>query len=824
MKKILTGILLLIGINAFAQVPESGKDEAWKKIYRATETKVNDLVHTKLDVHFNYAKSWMYGKAWITLHPHFYATDSLNLDAKGMSIDEVSMVSGGKNNPLRYTYDSMNLRIVLNRVYKAGENYTVYIKYTAKPNEYKANTYSLMSGEKGLYFINPLGEIKGKPTQIWTQGETEGNSFWVPTIDKPNQKTTEEIIMTVPEKYVTLSNGLLTAQITHKDGTRTDTWKMELPHAPYLMFMGVGEYAIIKDKYKNKEVSYYVEKEYAPYARKIFGNTPEMIAHYSKVTGVDFPWPKYAQITGRDYIFGAMENTSATLHEESSQQDARQLVDGNAWEDVISHELFHQWFGDYVTTESWSNTTVNESFADYGETIWNEYKYGKEAGQATIYKDLRNYLGNPANTEENLVRFNYKNVFEVFDAVSYQKGGCILNMLRNLVGDSAFFKSLNLYLATNKFKSGEAQNLRLAFEEVTGQDLNWFFNQWYYRNGHPKLDISYNYDASGKTANVVIKQTQAGNPFRLPFAIDIYEGTAKKRYHVWMNNAADSFSFVTNTKPDLINVDADKVLVCEKTDNKTAANFIYQYQHAGSYVDRREAIAFFLNHKAEPGRISFLQTALKDKNDRLRSFILQRLDFSNDTIQKAFVSSLHDIIKNDVKPLVHADAIEALGFYKKLEFKPAFIKASTDSSYTIAGKALEALDKIDSAEALKLANQFSKQPAKGGLLTAICNLFGKYGDTNNSQYVYEQFKQSGINGKFGLLDPMASCLVRETNAEIVQQQVDNIISLRNELPGFIMQFVEPMINGALAGIAAAKEAAGAKELSAYIKAKLPAKQ
>ncbi|MEI9958386.1 MAG: M1 family aminopeptidase [Ferruginibacter sp.] len=267
----------------------------------------------------------------------------------------------------------------------------------------------------------------------------------------------------------------------------------------------MGEYAIIKDKYKNKEVSYYVEKEYAPYARQIFGNTPEMISFFSKATGVDFPWQKYAQITGRDYIFGAMENTSATLHEENSQQDARQLVDGNAWEDIIAHELFHQWFGDYVTTESWSNTTVNESFADYSETLWNEYKYGKEAGLATSYNDLKNYLGNPANADVDLVRFKYNKVFDVFDAVSYQKGGCILNMLRNYVGDSAFFKSLNLYLTTNKFKSGEAQNLRLAFEEVTGQDMNWFFNQWYYNHGHPKLDITYDYDAANKTAKVFYK-------------------------------------------------------------------------------------------------------------------------------------------------------------------------------------------------------------------------------------------------------------------------------------------------------------------------------
>ena len=234
MRKLFAGILMFAFTSTFTQTKEAPEDASWKKIYHTTTTKINDLVHTRLDVKFDFSKSWMYGKAWITLHPHYYPTDSLNLDAKGMTIDEVSMVSGGKNIPLHYSYDSMNLHITLNRIYHANENYTVYIKYISKPNEYKANVYSMMSGEKGLYFINPLGEIKGKPTQVWTQGETEANSYWVPTIDKPNQKTTDEITMTVPSKYLTLSNGLLVSQKKNADGTRTDTWKMDLPHAPIL--------------------------------------------------------------------------------------------------------------------------------------------------------------------------------------------------------------------------------------------------------------------------------------------------------------------------------------------------------------------------------------------------------------------------------------------------------------------------------------------------------------------------------------------------------------------------------------------------------------
>src|SRR5690242_14774669 len=254
MKKIVTALLLLLCITAQAQhFGNEQQDNSWKKVYRASATKVNDITNTKLDVKFDYDKAYLYGKAWLTLHPHFYPTDSLTLDAKGMNINTVALVKGGKNIPLKYTYDSLKLNIRLDKTYKANESYIVYIDYTAKPNELKTEGSAAITDAKGLYFINPKGTEKDKPTEIWTQGETAATSVWCPTIDETNQKTTEEITMTVPAKYVTLSNGLLASQKTNGDGTRTDTWKMDKPHSPYLFFMGVGDYAVIKDKWKTKK-------------------------------------------------------------------------------------------------------------------------------------------------------------------------------------------------------------------------------------------------------------------------------------------------------------------------------------------------------------------------------------------------------------------------------------------------------------------------------------------------------------------------------------------------------------------------------------------
>jgi len=820
-KRIVIGVFLLFSFTVYAQKPDSVKTAAWQKIYRASATKINDLVHTKLDVSFDYSKSWMYGKAWITLHPHFYATDSLNLDAKRMEIKEVSIIKSGKYIPLKFVYDNLNLRITLDKTYKGGEDYTVFIKYVAKPDEIKIVGDQSIVNDKGLHFINPLGKEKNKPTQIWTQGETESNSGWFPTIDKPNQKTTDEISLTVQDKYQTLSNGILVSHKKHNDGTRTDTWKMDLPHAPYLMMMVIGEYSVINDRYKGKEISYYVEKEYEPLARKIFGLTPEMIDFYSKITGIAYPWPKYAQIVCREFG-GAMENTTATIHTESAQQDKRQLIDGNSWEEIVAHELFHMWFGDYITTESWSNTTLNESFADFSETLWKEYKYGKDAGDEHNYNAMQKYL-QMGDKKKELVRFYYKDRQEMFDYfISYIKGGRILNMLRNQVGDSAFFRSINLFLTTKKFQSAEAHDLRLAFEEVTGQDLNWFWNQWYYGSGHPMLDISYDYDASDKMAKVVIKQTQPGKVFKFQIAVDVYQGAEKKRYKVWIDQVADTLSFPADIKPDLINVDGDKILLCEKTDHKTLDNFIFQYNRAGLYVDRREAIDFASGQK-DGKALALMETALKDKLPGLRIYAMQRLNIKNDSVKNAVESLLVDLATNDPKSLVRAAAFEVLGKYLKVDYKELFLKSVNDSSYSVAGNSLLALGTIDSIAALSQARKMSEQNVKGVLANAINKSLYQYSNQDEFDFLTARFDNlSSWSAKYNAASYFVNFLKRVENTTNFRKGIDMIVNFRDSAPKNYHQQYVSYINGSiLNSLAIAKKASGMTDQADYVTSKLP---
>jgi aminopeptidase N len=812
MKRItLLGWLLICSILLFAQAPAGVSKE-----YRATAERINDLVHTKLDAKFDYSKSQMNGKVWITLKPHFYPTDSLSLDAKAMDIHQVASVKNGKNSPLKYDNDGMFLNISLDKTYRNNEQYTIYIDYTAKPNEYKGKGSAAITDAKGLYFINPTGEDKNKPTEIWTQGETEANSVWLPTIDKPNQKQTVEILMTVPSKYVSLSNGKLVSQKKNTDGTRTDDWKMDLPHSPYLIFMGVGDYAIIKDKYKEKEVSYYVEKEYAPVARKIFGKTPDMIALYSKLTGVDYPWNKYSQITGRDYVSGAMENTTTTLHSDFAQQDARELTDGNRWEEVIAHELFHQWFGDYVTTESWSNITLNESFATLGSQLWNEFHYGKDFGDHERYNSAQGYIRSRSENKD-LVRFYYNDKEDVFDAVSYNKGGAILQMLRSFVGDSAFFEALNLYLTTNKFKAGEAQQLRLAFEEVTGKDMNWFWNQWYYGSGHPKLNITYSYDNNAKQARVIVDQT-TDKVFTLPVKIDVWNGNTPTTYNVGVKNKIDTFNLPSSSKPNLINFDADKKLLAEKTENKTLDEYLFQYKNAKNYLDRREAIDAAAKKQAETTASEILIAALKDKFAPLRIRAINALDFTDKQTKGTAESLLFDLAQNEKDRPVKAAAIAKLGDYKSTKYSTLFKTAVNDSSYTVSGNALEALSKIDSAGAASEAKRLSAMPAKGKL----DNVIKKLANPISGDKLLSDFEAMPLGQpKFSKLNDIFDFMSSTSSNELFKRAVDDILKLENDLPEAFRAQATEQLNNALRQLQKEKADAGLNEQANYIDSKLP---
>jgi aminopeptidase N len=772
---------------------------------------------------FNYEKSQMNGEVWLKLQPHFYPTKTLVLDAKAMDIKEVALINGAAKTKLSYTYDSLQLQIDLDKTYTAKESYNIYIKYIARPNESKGQGSEAIRDAKGMYFINPLGTDKEKPTQIWTQGETEASSVWIPTIDQTNQKTTQEFYLTVPSKYVSLSNGLLVKQTDLKNGFREDVWKMDLPHSPYLFFIGIGDYAVVKDSYKGKEVSYYIEKAYEKVARKIYGNTPQMIAFFESKLGVPYPWSKYAQISGRDYVSGAMENTTATLHSDAVQQDARELIDGNNWESTIAHELFHQWFGDLVTAESWSNITVNESFADYSQTLWFEHSQGKDAGAFENFTGLRSYLNSPSDAEKHLVRFYYKDKEDVFDLVSYQKGGRILNMLRHLVGDDAFFASLNKYLTDNKFSNGSAIKLKLAFEAVTGKDLNWFFNQWYFGSGHPYVRIGQKYLADQQKVLVTIQQTQTQNKlFTLPVGIDVYVNGNRNHYEVWSKNKVDSFYFPAAVAPDNVNVDNDKILLWAKDESKPIEQYAYQMKHARNFMDRFEAANEASTNLKNPAAKTIIEAAIKDTFHVIRSIALN--SYNPSAIEAAMETKIIQIAQTDKVSTVREDAINVLSKINKPIFTPLYEKWVNDASYTVAGAALAALEIVDSTKAIAIAKQFSTQPLKKRLNAVVTTILTKYGDVEVFDFVAATYSKLNIQSseKFEMTMPFAQLLIKTKDPVKFKKGIDLIVEFREAIPqGYRVQ-TDPYFNFKIFGdILKAKKQKGETELAEIVGAVLP---
>ncbi|MDI1233324.1 MAG: M1 family metallopeptidase [bacterium] len=717
--------------------------------YKAAVTKINDLVHTKLSLEPDFKNKELKGTASITLKPHFYPTDSLTLNAKYMRIEKVGMAivsakstdnaldKTASTNALKYTYDSLFLRIKLDKTYTKDESYTIIIEYTAQPEKCKSEGGTSIKEDKGIYFINPDSSDKYKPTQIWTQGETEAASCWFPTIDAPNQKTTQEILVTVPDQFRTISNGLLISSEKLPNGKRLDYWKNDKPHAPYLFALVIGDFVQTKDKWRDIDVNYYMDPAYAPYAQTVFGHTPEMLEFFSTRLGYIYPWQKFDQVVVHDFVSGAMENTGCVVHFDKLNHNNREHLD-NTYEDVISHELFHHWFGDLLTCESWSNIPLNESFATYGEYLWNEHKYGRNQADLKFDEFLSAYLSEAADKQVPMIRFYYSKRDDLFDRHSYQKGGAILHMLRKYVGDEAFFKSLKLYLTRNAYKTVEINDLRMTFEEVTGEDLNWFFNQWFMKEGHPELEVKHQvYNGSGELYGITI--IQKSTVFKLPVDIDIYTAKGIERHRIIIEKDSQTFGLKSKSKPLAVIFDAEHQLLADITETKSIAAWEDQLKYAVLATHKEDALIKLNTLQPDKGqRVTYNGKYLKDSFWHLRETALSNLndlDLTNLEV-KPVLFEIENMALNDTKSDVRAACIP---FLENQKDEDRLNKMLNDSSYYVCSKALQAMGTINKEVAYDFANAHREE--KNTLLQDyIFYTLGKYSKNNEIDFFINHLK------------------------------------------------------------------------------------
>lgn len=662
--------------------------------YREAHPKDIEVLHVDLDLAFDFQKQSVRGIAKLLISPHFYETKEVFLDAQDFELGRISWINKDSTSKLGYQYDGKVIQIYLPEAVSREDSLWIEINYEAFPERNPTAGSSAITDTKGLYFIDPLDTIPSKPTMIWTQGETEHNSKWFPMVDKPNQRFTQTFALTVPDSMISLSNGVMVKQKNLGNGLRKDYWEMKIPHAPYLAAIGIGNFGKVEDSWKGVPLGYYVEKGYEAGAKKVFENTPLMMEFFSDLLGVDYPWPKYDQLVVKDFVSGAMENTTLSIFMEELKLTEREAIDSE-WDYIIAHELFHQWFGDYVTTESWSNLTLNEAFANYSEYLWNEHHYGQDVADLKLVAETENYFYEAETKQVDLIRFEYADSEDMFDSHSYSKGGAILHMLRQVVGDEAFFESLNLYLTQHALQSVEVHDLRLAFEEVTGRDLNWFFNQWFLDKGHPELLIEADYS---QPENVLLSvyQTQDLNTtpiYKVPFEVSWYVNGERKVKTLVLERAFQQFALENGDAIDQVYFDEKKHLLALKSPGFTAEQWQKQFMQSQFGVARYEALDSLKAGNERGILLEVLKASLSDpfesvQESGLLAFISgQEWLLENPELEE----QIFDLVNTSKNNSVRSTALDVLAANWPDKYYSTFKLLVNDPSYLVAGSALTGL-------------------------------------------------------------------------------------------------------------------------------------
>jgi aminopeptidase N len=767
-KRLTANELKEVTLEPIVVVPEMNwnEDVPVYKTYHSTPTRKNDLIHMDLQVSFDRSKRSVSGISILKLSPLFYPTSTLELDAKDFEIH--SLVLNSTNSELPYDYDGSIIKINLDRTYKRDETYEILINYTAFPERSFSEKSGAIQSDQGLFFIDPDETIPDVPTQIWSQGETEHNSNWFPTIDQPNERATQDIRIKVEDRFQTLSNGVLVSSENHNDGFRTDHWQLHKPHAPYLVVVAVGEFAEYKTSWNGMELTYLAEKEYEPHLPTIYEHTPEMLSFFSQRLGIPYAWPAFNQIVVRDFVSGAMENTTAIIYSQMVQRTDKSLKDYDN-DKIIAHEMSHHWFGNLVTCESWANIPLNEGFANYSEYLWLEHKYGRQEADAARHSEQSAYFQESFYKARPLIKYDYADAESLFDAHSYNKGGLVLHMLRRLLGDEAFFLSLKKYLEDNSFNTVELDHLRLACESVSGMDLNWFFDQWYHKAGHPVLDVSYN-QTNDNELLIYLNQKQDSitwaSEFILPVEFDVYiENGEKVRESAWVKNRIDSVSLSVTGKVLTIEFDPDKSLLANVSFTREVeeARVVFLDKDA-SFQTRFDA--FVQMGDLPSSDYEIIKKCLEDPFWYWRMTILKKL---NTHSIYDWEEKIREIAEKDPNSRVRAEALATLASSGDKMYIP-ILESAIDEYYSnnTLEASLEGLFYLDSTLAvqkaiiLDISNEPHMYPVIGFIYTA-------YGDPDNLPHMEKYFDKVVGYGALDYFEHYAYLLSKTTEKNIINK-------------------------------------------------------
>lgn len=460
------------------------------------------------------------------------------VDAIDFTLTAVERLRDGAAEPAAYEYDGEVLRVDLSDV-PADADARVRVSYRATP-------------QRGLYFMKPDASRPDRPRQVWSQCQDQDGRYWFPCQDHPGQRMTTSLAVRVPRGWFALSNGVLVERRDEGDRTRF-AWTQDAPHPAYLVTLAAGELDEVHTQLGELPVSYYVPKGRKDDVERSLGRTPEMIRLFTEKLETPFPWDKYAQVVVTDFIFGGMENTSATTLFERALLDERAAIDVDM-DALVAHELAHQWFGDLVTCRTWSHAWLNEGFATYLEHVWKEHHEGRDAYFYNLEQDLELYLAEVTGRYGRPVVENvWAAPIDVFDRHLYQKGGLVLHALRQHLGDALFWRGLAHYLAKHRGQSVETRDLLRALEESTGRSLEEFFHQWIEQPGHPALTVR----AEAGEGVLKLRVSQEGEMHLMLPVVIVGASGASERHLLEIRRKDEGFAFPTAERPLMVLVDPE---------------------------------------------------------------------------------------------------------------------------------------------------------------------------------------------------------------------------------------------------------------------------
>ena len=742
-----------------------------------------DTRHIALDLRFDWEREQVSGVETVVFRPLIPDLRKIQLDAAEMTITSAKMADGSA---LKFEMDLPNqkLRIELGRPFQLTEEITVVIEYHTSGPQTK------LAGLVGaaLRFIKPTSEDPTKPKQIWSQGEPEYNHYWFPCYDHPNDFFTSEITATVEKPLSVISNGKLLDTKDNKDGTRTFHWKIEQPHASYLTSIVVGEYVPIVSEYQGIPIITNVYPSEVKEGKVTTARLTEMVKFFSEKTGLKYPYAKYAQTTARDFG-GGMENISATTQTDNMIHDARTELDSNT-DGLQSHELAHQWFGDYVTCRDWSDIWLNESFATYFQAMWDEHKLG---GDDFLYSDVKGnqdaYL--KAWKEGNrhpIVTKNYANPDAVFDTYAYPRGGAVLHMLRQNLGEDNWWRAINYYLRKYANQPVETEQFRIAIEESTGQAMDWFFDEWLYRMGHPIFRVTQDYDPAAKTLKLSVEQLQtidSGSQFpqvalfQTPVNIEIgtASGTRLERVQI-LPKKQQSFSLPVDSKPLLVNFDYHGTLIKEVEFDKTTEDLAYQMTRdedvlgrlwALSELQTRVKAATTSETEKQQIALALSNVVTRDKFWGVRVSAATALaDLKPPSARSALIAAT-----SDADARVRARAVTALADSRDASLAGLYVKLLGDQSYAVIKAAALALGATKSPDAYEALMKLLELPSwRDNIRASALSGLGELRDKRslNAAFRYaapgnaSQVRQAALRllGRIGGDEPRAFSLIAET--------------------------------------------------------------